>query len=189
MICVLAFIEAGAAQQNARAIPDDLEIRLIHAGTIQFDDHYTYTIGADGRVSLEYQQHGRLPVNPSFEDRLKLERKLKPKDPAAEPRKRERISRGRLAEIVEAFRAAGFFEMRDRYDGNPVVPNAGCINHAATKGLAITANGRTKTVLFFLGCGYGDMPEYRRFNELLAMLSREIADVKVTEAEAKSEEN
>ena len=173
---ILVPVTWAQGTQEIRKIPKDLEIRFIQGGTIQFGTYYTCTIRADGRVTIEYQSHG-LPTGRRVGD---LRLKGQPKPPKL-PKKKERLSRTQLIELMNAFDSSGFFAMRDRYWGDPKVDAQACINHAEAKGLSILASGRKKETSFFLGCSYDTVPEFKRFNELFDTISAILSAVRITE--------
>lgn len=180
----------GQTGTTQSPVPKDLEITLSLGGTIQFSTHYTYRIASDGSVLLEYQHYG-LPISPRFETLLKLEngepvRQEKPK--TTPPKKPKRLSQDQLKILLNKFETSGFFSMADRYSygealiryhGDSSIRKTTCVNHAEEKSLSIVANGRKKSVSFFLGCTYGEMSPLKDFLSLYDSVSKAMKNVEV----------
>lgn len=173
----------STAQSPARvaAVPNDLVIKLSLGGTIQFSSAYDYTISADGIVRLDDHSHN-LPLGRSYDQLLLLSPGQASPKPPKPPQLKERIADQQLLDLIAKFDASGFYDMNDRYYGDPALTEGVCVDHAAEKGLSITQNGKTKTVSFFLGCSYGEASPLKRFLVLYDQVSDSLKGVKVTPA-------
>lgn len=156
-------------------IPNDLVITLNLSSTSQFASEYDYKITSDGRVFFEDRSHN-LPAYPSFGALLK-KNKLK------KPTLKDKLSKRQLRDIVREFENSGFFEMNEYYRGDPNLTEATCINHADIKGLSVSANGKIKKVVFFLGCGYGEKSPFHRFLNLYNKVDAVLKGVKAEKPE------
>lgn len=150
--------------------PGDLMIKLTLGGTQQFQSAYTYTIRMDGTVTFEDRSHS-LPVRPEYP------LALTPRQ--TEPERALRLTDEQLNSLVDAFADAEFYSMQDSYYGEPDADGRVlCVNHAQSKALSITANGRTKEVSFFPGCDYTDKTPVKAFLSLYDNVSGMIAKVR-----------
>ncbi|HEX8399034.1 MAG TPA: hypothetical protein VF644_16480 [Pyrinomonadaceae bacterium] len=152
-------------------IPKDLFIVLSLSSTIQFSSEYDYKITSDGKAFFEDRSHN-LPANPNSGALLHSKNKVK------NPKLRERLSQRQLSQLIRDFEKSGFFEMNEYYQGDPGFKEGVCINHAQRKGLSISANGKTKSVAFFLGCGYGEKSPLHSFLNLYNKIEKELQNVK-----------
>lgn len=171
----------AAAQVAVRSadIPADLVINLSLGGTVQFSSQYTYSIFADGIVRLA-DRSNYLPRTASLDNLLLLRPGQKPPKPRKPPELRERIPEKLLLDLIVEFDHSGFYQMNDRYYGDPDLKEGSCTDHADEKGLSITMNGKTKSVSFFLGCSYGQNSPLKRFLVLYDEVSKALKGVKVT---------
>jgi hypothetical protein len=183
LVCILFLSLSSVSQtllQNNK-LPKDLQISLDVTGTVQFANYYRYSIEANGAVSMEYTSRG-LPVTKGFNYLLiPLGEKPKKVIVPTPPKKKEKLSRNQLKELVRAFESSGFFSMNDSYYGDPTTVNGMCTNHADAKALSITANGKTKRVYFFLGCTYSENTPLKNFLEHFDKVQRVLKDVKIRE--------
>ena len=154
-------------------IPKDLVITLSLEGTTQFSTHYTYKITTDGKVF--YEEQSNLPPQESFADLLNVNDKSRK---VRKPKLKNKLSKEQIKSIILEFEKAGFFEMNESYYGDPTLKEVSCVNHAEKKGLSITANGKTKSVAFFLGCSYGENSPLKSFLNLYDKIGKELSNVK-----------
>ena len=156
-------------------IPEDLIIKLSLSSTIQFSSEYDLKITSDGKVYLDDRSHN-LPSATNFSALLKLNsgknKNLKM------PRLKDKLSKEQIKRIITEFKKSGFFEMNESYYGDPTLKEGTCVNHANTKGLSILANGKTKSVAFFLGCSYGENSPLKSFLNLYEKIDKELSGVK-----------
>jgi hypothetical protein len=151
-------------------VPNDLKITLTLGGTIEYQSAYTYIIKSDGTVVLDDYSRN-LPTN----------RALMALRPRPEELKRsERLSAEQLMELVRDFESSDFFSMNERYYGDPTNELTSCVNHAEAKALSFAANGKAKSVSFFLGCNYGDNSPLKSFLQLYEKVSAALRTVKAT---------
>lgn len=188
-------------------LPTDLKITIHHTGTVQFATYYRYTISPEGSVTIEYTRRG-LPPARDFSTLLavkapkpaktaksgKNSKKLKaetaiqtqkPVDTTATqvPPKKDKLSTGQLIKLSQTIESSGFFDMNDNYQGNPDLETATCVNHAAAQAISVTANGKTKNVYFFLGCGYGEFEPLKKFLALFQQIETAISSVNIKEVQ------
>ena len=180
---IISFFVLGltATAQNILVngkLPNDLQIKIDDTGTVQFANYTRSIISVDGTVGFEYTRRG-LPVQNNYVGLLIL----KGQKPTKLPTKKDKLSKKQLLELAQAIETSTFFDMKDRYDGNPSIQaeGAGCVNHAAAKAISVTANQKTKHVYFFLGCGYGEYEPLKKFLTLYQQIEKMVSGVRVTE--------
>ena len=161
-------ISAQSILQKGK-IPEDLVITLSLSGTIEFAAHYDYKIDSAGKVF--YEERSNLPPLTKFADLLGNKSK--------KPKLKDKFSKKQIKQIILEFEKSGFFEMNEYYEGDPALIEATCVNHAETKSLSISANGKTKKVGFFLGCSYGEKSPLKSFLSLFDKISGMLQGVKV----------
>lgn len=195
LMFLLLIPSISAAGQNILVngkLPKDLQITIDDTGTLQFADTKRSTISSDGRVVFHHTSQS-LPLLKNPADLLALkttgsEPKKKPgklektlaKPPKNTPKK-DKLSKKQLFELVQAIELSGFFEMQDRYHGNPTLKTSTCINHSKAKAISVLGNGKTKTVYFFLGCSYGEFETLTKFLRLYDQIAGAISSVKAKE--------
>ncbi len=157
-------------------LPKDLKITIDNTGTVQFANYYRSNILRDGSVTLEYTSRG-LPIQRGFSSVLLLKGQKAPKPPV----KKNKLSKKQLTELAHAIETSGFFEMKESYYGNPGSEPVMCSNHANAKAITVIANGKTKRVYFFLGCGYGEFEPLKKFLSVYEQIEKTIGGVKVRE--------
>jgi hypothetical protein len=173
LIFVLTFAFQSSAQSLLKdgKIPNDLVIILSLKGTIQFANYYDYKITSDRQVFSQEQIN--FPVTSSVSLLLnKKPQKLK-----------DKLSKKQLKRIINEFESSGFFELNDYYENDPTFKDASCSNHALIKSLLISANGKTKKVGFFLGCGVGENSPLKKFLSLYEKIEAELKKVKKQKVE------
>ena len=146
-------------------------------GTMNFSHYYTYTIHRDGRVTYDDSASvNALPTGVNYSALLGSHKKL-PKP----PKLADRLKDKQLLALMREFEASDFFEMRDNYSyGDPFLTQQTCVNHAQSKALSITIDGKTKSVSFFLGCSYSDQSPLKAFLALYDKVSEMLSKVKAT---------
>ncbi|MEP6901516.1 MAG: hypothetical protein ABJA66_07180 [Actinomycetota bacterium] len=158
-------------------IPRDLIIKLTFSSTIQFSSEYDLKITSDGKVYLTDRSHN-LPSGTSFYNLLGLSAGKNKIKKTETPKLKDKLSKKQIKQIIGEFERSGFFEMNDYYQGDPTLTEMSCINHANTKGLSISANGKTKNVAFFLGCSYSEKSPLKDFLSLYDKIDKVLSGVK-----------
>ncbi len=154
-------------------IPEDLVIKLTLSSTIEYSSQYELKITPDGKVYLrDYSRN--LPSGKNFPGLLNIEKNKKTKT----PKLKDKLSKKQIRQIISEFEKSGFFEMNEFYHGDPALKEGSCVNHAYTKALSISANGKTKSVAFFLGCSYGENSPLKSFLNLYDKIDKELRGVK-----------
>lgn len=158
-------------------MPEDLIIKLTLSSTIQFSSAYDLKVTSDGKVYLEDKSHN-LPSGTNFSTLLKLDSGKNKTEKLKAPKLKNKLSKKQIKQIISEFEKFGFFEMNESYYGDPALREGSCVNHADTKGLSISANGKTKNVAFFLGCSYGENSALKSFLNLYDKIDKELSGVK-----------
>ena len=158
-------------------IPKDLIIKLTLSSTIQFSSEYDLKIVADGTVYLEDRSHN-LPLGPNLSTLLIINSGKNKTERPKVPKLKDKLSEKQIRQIISEFKKSGFFEMNESYYGDPTLKEGTCVNHAYTKVLSISANGKTKSVAFFLGCSYGENLPLKSFLKLYDKIDKELSGVK-----------
>lgn len=162
---------------TAQAVPSDLVIIIGQNSSAQFSTASECTITADGSVGCFLDLSRALPkVNRSWDMVLKG---AKP-PPATKQNLKIGLTPDELANIFSKFSRARFFEMNDSYRGDTGMKEGYCTNHSKTLFISIRANSLTKSVIFDLGCQYGDNSPFKRFMDLYDGIDREIRGVRKT---------
>ncbi|MEQ1644273.1 MAG: hypothetical protein ABL959_12570 [Pyrinomonadaceae bacterium] len=167
---LLATILIGFSQAHAQKAnpPADLRITQTLGGTERFGRYYEYVIRTDGRVTFD-DRNRALPLHPTSSTAI---------SPPKKPKRAKRLTDKQLMSLVREFEISGFFEMRDNYSyGDPTLTLQTCINHAEQKSLSITANGKTKSVTFFLGCSFSEKSPLKAFLALYDKVSQALSTV------------
>jgi hypothetical protein len=180
----LLFVSIFGLQMSAQSIlkhdkiPKNLVITLSLGGTVQFADYFTYKITSDGKVVYIEQRNG-LPTTNNYVYLLKDHKRVK------SPKIKENLSKKQLKSIIKEFEVSGFFEMNEYYQGytNSSSEELTCVNHAMSKSVSISINGKSKSVGFFLGCGYSEDSPLKRFLNLYDKVSKELETVKKQKVE------
>lgn len=168
-------VSAQSMLENGK-IPKDLVIKLGFSSTVQFSAEYDFKITADGKVYLENRSHN-LPASPSLIALLNSKNEFKI------PKLKNRLTKIQLRKIIREFEKSGFFEMNEYYQGDLTLKESRCVTHAAIKELSITANGITKRVAFFLGCGYGEDSPLQSFLNLYNKVDSGLKGIKTEKLE------
>ena len=178
----IIFLSAFVSQMPAQSIlkdgkiPKDLVIKLSLSSTIQFAAEYDVKITADGKVYLD--DRSRLLPTQNFSDLTFLGINGKKVKKPESPKLKDTLTKNQIQHIILEFEKSGFFEMNKYYEGDPNLKEGVCVNHANIKGLSISANGKTKSVAFFLGCSYGAQSPLKSFLTLYDKISKELRGVK-----------
>jgi hypothetical protein len=178
IIFFCVFVSQMSAQSVLRdsRISKDLVIKLSFSNTVQFSAEYDLKITSDGKVYLADRSH-QLPLQTFFNMMLLETNGNKPKKPKI-PKLKDMLSQKQLKQMILEFEKSGFFKMNESYYGDTNLQENICTNHADTKGLSISANGKTKNVAFFLGCSYGENSPLKSFLSLYDKISKELSGVK-----------
>ncbi len=178
LISILALQISAQSLPIKGKIPNDLIIKLSLSSTIEYSSEYDLKITSDGKIYLTDRSHN-LPSGTSFSTLLGLtsgkNKKSKP------PKLKDKLSKKQIKQILNEFEKSGFFEMNESYYGDLTLKEGSCVNHAYTKGLSISMNGKTKSVAFFLGCSYGENSPLKSFLNLYDKIDKAISGVKKIE--------
>ena len=183
-----SLVSPVAAQPVLRRgkIPKDLIITLGFSSTVRFSDEYDLKITARGKVYLDDRSH-RLPVQRNFNPFSLATNGNKPRK-IKTPKLKNKLSQSALKRLILDIEKAGFFEMKESYYGDPNLRVNTCWNHADTKSLSVSANGKTKKVAFFLGCSYGEASPLKSFLRLYERIDAELSRVKKINFEESADE-
>lgn len=184
-LLILASTSVGQNIVRKGKLPKDFQLIVDETGTVQYANYRRYIIRGNGKVTFEYTRQG-LPIGRPFSDLILIPssgnsstKAHRPK--TASPVKKEKLSKRQVIRLAQAIDSSTFFEMQDRYYGNPLIEEGSCTNHASANAITVAANGSTKTVYFFLGCTYGDFTPLKRFSQLYDLILKAISSVRMKE--------
>lgn len=175
LIGILALQVSAQSLLIKGKIPNDLIIKLSLSSTMEYSSEYDLKITADGKVYLTDRSHN-LPSGTNFSTLLGLTSGKNKKSKL--PKLKDKLSKKQIKQILYEFEKSDFFLMNELYYGDPTLKEASCVNHAYTKGLSISTNGKTKNVAFFLGCSYGENSPLKSFLNLYDKIDKAISGVK-----------